>query len=108
MMHYKTFDESIKKWEERKQKINLDNLFVVMWSKKPEELEQFDALPYVKKVCFVPFKSDLDSAWYLEHRLIKKFPMYVHYVIETARGNPFFYDPFDMLLYGKKTPLIDM
>ena len=108
VMHYKTFEESVELWERRKPRINWYNLFVVMWSTKREELEQFDALPYGKKVCFVPFKSDLDSAWYVEHRLKEQFPMYVHYVLQTAHGNPFYYDPFDMLLYGKKTPLIDM
>ena len=107
MMHYKTFEKSVEAWEKRTLRINWDNLFVMMWSEKLEELEQFDALPYAKKACFVPFKSDLSSAWYVEHRLKEKFPMYVHYVNQTARGKPFFYDPFDMLLYGKKTPLID-
>lgn len=108
MLHYKTFEEAAEAWERRKERINWYNLFVVMWTTKIEELEQFDALPYGKKVCFVPFKSDLDSAWYIEHQLKKRYPLYVHFINETAKGNPFFYDPFDMLLYGKKTPLIDV
>jgi len=108
MMHYKTFEESVVAWEKRKPRINWYNLLVLMWSINPKELEQFDALPYGKKICFVPFKSDLDSAWYIEHRLKEKYPLYVHYVNETAQGKPFFYDPFDMLLYCKKTPLIEM
>lgn len=108
MLHYKTFEEAVDAWERRKQRINWYNLFVVMWSTSQEELELFDSLPYGKKVCFVPFKSDLDSAWYVEHRLKDKFPHYVHFINKTAQGDPFFYDPFDMLLYGKKTPLIEM
>lgn len=108
MLHYKTFEEATEAWERRKDRINWYNLFVVMWTTKIEELEQFDALPYDKKVCFVPFKSDLNSAWYIEHRLKGRYPLYVHFINETAKGNPFFYDPFDMLLYGKKTPLIDV
>ena len=108
MMHYKNFDESVEAWEKRKQRINWYNIFVVMWTEDEKILEEFDKLPYGKKVCFVPFKSDLDSAWYVEHLFKEKFPMYVHFVLQTAHGNPFFYDPFDMLLYGKKTPLIKM
>ena len=108
MVHYKSFEDSVEAWEKRKTRINWDNLFIMTWTTSQKELEQFDALSYAKKVCFVPFKSDLDSAWYLEHGLKEKFPMYVHFVIETTRGNLFYYDPFDMLLYGKKTPLIEM
>lgn len=108
MMHYKTFEKSVESWESRKTRINWDNLLVMTLTKKPEMLEQFDALPYDKKICFVPFKSDVDSAWYIPHLLTEKYPMYVHFIMQTARGNPFFYDPFDMLLYCKKTPLIEM
>ena len=108
MMHYKNFDDAVKIWNERKTRINWYNILAVMWTESEEQLKKFDELPYGKKVCFVPFKSDLDSAWYVEHQLKEKFPLYVHFVLETAKGNPFFYDPFDMLLYGKKTPLIKM
>ena len=74
-----------------------------------EILEQFDALPYGKKVCFVPFKSDLDSAFYIDPKTntSKEFWRITH---DYARGYPppQVYDMFDMLLYGKKTPLIEM
>lgn len=108
MMHYKTFEESVESWERRKARINWHNLFVMMWSIKPKELEQFDALPYDKKVCFVPFKSDLDSAWYINPDIDKNQAHFVHKVNNFGRGLFYYYDVFDMLLYGKKTPLIDM
>ena len=108
MMHYKTFEEAVDAWEKRKARINWDNLIVMMITTDKNTLEQFDALPYDKKVCFVPFKSDLNSAFYIEPKLTEKLPRFVDIVNASSQGQPFYYDPFDMLLYGKKTPLIDM
>ncbi|MBR0059963.1 MAG: DUF1919 domain-containing protein, partial [Selenomonadaceae bacterium] len=107
MNHYPDFDEAVKIWERRKARINWYNLFVTMSTESEETLEKFDALPYGKKVCFVPFKSDLDSAWYINPEIKPDEPFWriVHLFMY---GDPFYYDPFDMLLYGKKTQLIDM
>lgn len=108
MMHYKNFEESVEAWERRKPRINWDNIFVIMWTESSKILEQFDELPYEKKACFVPFKSDLNSAWYVNRDLDKKSKRFVDVFINFAKGRLFYYDLFDMLLYGKKTPLIDM
>ena len=107
MNHYNNFDEAVAKWNERKQKINWYNLFVTIYTTNKNTLEQFDALPYAKKVCFVPFKSDLDSAWYINPEIEKELPFW-DVVNHFAMGIPFYYDVFDMLLYGKKTLLIEM
>lgn len=107
MNHYPDFDEAVAKWNERKQKINWYNLFVTMYTGDKKILEQFDALPYGKKVCFVPFKSNLDSAWYINPEIRKGLEFW-DIVNRFAVGAPFYYDVFDMLLYGKKTPLIEM
>jgi len=104
MNHYPDFDEAVKIWERRKARINWKNLFVTMYTEHEDILQEFDALPYEKKACFVPFKSNLDSAWYI---ITKDNPLW-RVVNSFGFGTPFFYDPFDMLLYGKKTPLIDM
>lgn len=107
MLHYRIFDEAVIKWNERRKKINWYNLFVVMETQDEEILRKFDALPYGKKICFVPFKSDLDSAWYINPETQSE-PVYTTLVLNYAWGKIFYYDPFDMLLYGKKTPLIKM
>ena len=105
--HYKNFDEAFTKWNERKQRINWYNLFVTMNTESEEILERFDALPYGKKFCFVPFKSDLDSACYINPETVKGKAFW-QITLDYARGYPpAFYDMFDMLLYGKKTPLIE-
>ena len=108
MKHYKKVDESIETWNKRKQRINWYNLFVVAYTEDEKFLREFDEMPYGKKACFVPFKSDLDSAWYVNRNLDKRATMFVHNINHFGNGNPFYYDPFDMLLYGKKTQLIDM
>ncbi len=108
MNHYRSFDEAVDKWNRRKARINWYNLFVTMYTEREEILQEFDALPYGKKICFVPFKSDLPSAWQINSTVIKNAPPFWDVVNRFGFGNPFWYDPFDMLLYGKKTPLIEI
>lgn len=101
MNHYRSFDEAVNIWQRRKARINWYNLFVAAYTESEDVLREFDAMPYGKKVCFVPFKSDLDSAWHINPTAGAKFWGTVN---KFAQGEPFTYDPFDMLLYGKKTP----
>lgn len=108
MNHYPDFDAAVVKWNERKQRINWYNLFVTMYTESEEILKEFNALPYGKKACFVPFKSDLDSAWYINPDIRKDAQTFTRIINYFAMGYPFYYDVFDMLLYGKKTQLIDM
>ena len=109
MMHYKTPEDALAKWNERKHRINWYNLAVIASFNEEEFLEQFDALPYGKKICFVPFKSNLDSAWYIPPEKIEDGkPLLGGNVNNFGWGKIFYYDLFDMLLYGKKTPLIKM
>ncbi len=56
--HYKTFDEAKEKWEERKKRINPDNLYIMM-SLGAKEMERFDIINEIKckrKVVFTPFE----------------------------------------------------
>lgn len=53
-VHYKTFDEAVKKWNERKARIDFNNIRVMMTARdgaKYATLWRFDKLPY-KKVMF--------------------------------------------------------
>ena len=108
MVHYSDFDEAVRKWNERKQRVNWYNIFTTMFTEDENFLQEFDALPYGKKVCFVPFKSDLDSAWYINPEIYKNAPAFVNVIDHFGCGGFFYYDLFDMLLYGKKTQLIEM
>ena len=106
MKHYSEVEDALEKWDLRKKRINWYNLFVVMRTENQEILEQFNELPYGKKFCIVPFKSKLDSALYINTNLRSSEPFW-RITHLFALGDPY-YDVFDMLLYGKKTQLIDM
>lgn len=105
--HYHDAEQAINKWNERKTRINWYNLLVVTSTDDEKILEEFDKLPYGKKVCFTSFESELSSAFYLdENKSHYGLNQSIgEYSLEQARW-PFIYDIFDMLLYGKKTLLI--
>lgn len=60
--HYKSFEEAKEKWDQRKQRINRNNLFVEMQTENEELAKRFNKLPYNKKIVFVPFETQLESA----------------------------------------------
>lgn len=67
--HYKTFEEAVAKWEERKRRIHWDNLYILAIDGDnctEESMRRFDALPYAHKVIFThPPRPDIKSAFYL-------------------------------------------
>ncbi len=67
--HYKTFDEAVAKWEERKKRIDWNNLFVLGIDGDNctyETIQRFDQLPYKNKVIFthIPY-PEIKSAYYI-------------------------------------------
>ena len=68
--HYKTFEEAVAKWDERKQRINWDNLYIIAIDGDnctEESLRRFDKLPYKHKVIFTHLpRPDIRSAFYLK------------------------------------------
>lgn len=55
-LHYNSFEELKEKWDERKKRVNHDNLFIMMSERDGctlEDIENFDRLPYENKVIFV-------------------------------------------------------
>ncbi|MBR2178851.1 MAG: DUF1919 domain-containing protein [Selenomonadaceae bacterium] len=106
MNHYNNFDEAEAKWYERVKRINYDNLLIVMFTLFKEEAESFDSLPYSKKVCFVPFKSNLKSAFYIPCQTNERSELWGR-VNKLADGRFPLYDLWDLALYGKKTQRMD-
>ena len=105
MNHYNDFNVAKNKWIERSERINWYNVLVVMYTKDPAILEEFDKLPYSKKVCFVPFETNLDSGYYINLKRLSN-PVLWRGVNGIAMGQVPLFDMWDMLLYGKKTSLI--
>ena len=69
-MHYKSFAEAVEKWNERKQRINKNNMGVMLsnYAGGYELLKRFDALPYAHKVVFVPEPVEgIKTAVYLKN-----------------------------------------
>ena len=67
-MHYETFKLAKEKWEERKQRLNYDNLFVIssccysteVETLTPQIIEDWNKIPY-KKVILVDKKYGFDN-----------------------------------------------
>ena len=105
MNHYGRLgvDFAKKKWDERKQRINWFNVIPCICTENPNVLEEFDAMPFAKKICFVNFKSDKDSAFYL-NPILDGNKSLGDLVNRFGLGyNQYNYDLWDMLLYGKKS-----
>ena len=70
MYKAKTFDEAIAKWNDRKNRIDKNNMGVMLtnYAGGHDLLKRFDALPYEHKVVFVPKPvEDIKSAFYLKN-----------------------------------------
>lgn len=64
--HYTSFSEANECWERRKKRINWNNLFIMMLTENQNTAIQFSELPYERKICFVPFKTNLHSLVYVD------------------------------------------
>jgi uncharacterized protein (DUF1919 family) len=66
-LHYKEPDEAAEKWARRAERLNWDNLYVSLLEYGPAEtavLEEFDALPYERKLVLTPHeRPGIRSAW---------------------------------------------
>ena len=69
-IHYRTFEEAAWKWEERKKRINRDNLFIIGTDKDGctyETIRRFEQLPYKNKVIFTHIRyPEFSSAYYIK------------------------------------------
>lgn len=54
-LHYNSFEEAREKWNERKKRVDYDNIYVMMTEKEgcnKEIMQKYDSLPYKNKVLF--------------------------------------------------------
>lgn len=68
--HYHSEEEARRKWNERKQRINKNNLFILFTDRDGctyHDLELFDGLPYKNKVVFTKQKyPEIKSSFYIK------------------------------------------
>ncbi|MBR1647280.1 MAG: DUF1919 domain-containing protein, partial [Selenomonadaceae bacterium] len=95
--------DALETWNALKDKINWSNVLVTMHTTSPVVLERFNCLPYAKKACFVPFETELESGFYLSPEFCGGNLLQAAEGVVT--GAVAAYDVWDLLLYGKKTPL---
>jgi uncharacterized protein (DUF1919 family) len=66
-LHYSEPDDAADKWARRAERVNWDNLYVSLLEYGPAEtavLEEFDALPYERKLVLTPHeRRGIRSAW---------------------------------------------
>lgn len=102
-LHYHTVEDAKMSWERRKCRINYNNLFVMMYTTSEDISQQFDALPFRNKVCFVPFYSSNKSTYCLD--IADKLPEVPFWEIvnSSAMG---IYKTYNVLslLCGEKQP----
>ena len=102
MNHYNDFDVARQKWRERVARINWSNVLAVMNTDKPEVLAEFDRLPFDKKVCFVPFETEVKSGFCIPPEMYRGQALW-QAVLDISRGKLLCFDLWDLLLFGKKT-----
>ena len=70
LVHYKNVKEAQEKWNERKERINWNNMFFVMNDRNgctDNEIKAFDELPYYNKVCFTHVsKPEYKSSYFIK------------------------------------------
>lgn len=70
-MHYKSDKDALLKWEQRKKRIEFDNLFIIMTDRDfctYDIIKEFDNLPYKNKIIFTAkHYPEFKSAIYCKH-----------------------------------------
>lgn len=102
-VHYKTFEEAVEKWNERKQRIDFNNIRVIMTARdgaSNQTLERFDALPY-KKVFFDDVAHpELKSAIYVHRKNGKPLGnVYISDIVTITGKRAFEINGFDIIKF---------
>lgn len=97
--HYLSYEEARECWERRKKRINWNRLFVMMITSDEEVAQQFERLPYEKKICFVPFEMEGESIYYINYKDYKEMDTvpFWNVVLKMATGLYPFYDDLVLL-----------
>lgn len=64
-MHYDSFEQAVAKWNERKERINYDNLYIIMEAQKCSSaiLTKFNDIPYANKVVLTDGIQDVVNSF---------------------------------------------
>lgn len=106
MYHYTDFESARIKWEERKARINWDNLLFAMWTNEKEIIQKVDRIKE-KKIIFTEIDIEKDYIVYLDPNKYFRGSKHdmeqqavAHRMNACATGGIKKYDIFDLLLYA--------
>lgn len=101
-VHYKTFDEAIEKWNQRKNRINMNNFGVMLtnWGgDNTDQLARFDRLPFEHKVVFTDKKYPaIKSSFYLKKYTFRNHKNGNIYATQNITGKRYI-DQFDYVAF---------
>ncbi len=100
-VHYKSNDEATEKWEERKKRINKDNIFIIFTEQEDctkEMINDFDTLPFENKLVFT-YRNypDLESAIFVKKYENSKQGVYMFFDFKNRFSLHRNYDCFDFI-----------
>ena len=101
MNHYPEREIAEHKWHERSERINWNNLFVMMYSDDLYCVEEFSRLPYQKKVCFSSLHVDIPGIYYIPLEKVAQKKMLWQVVNGSVVGKYKLYDLIELLINGK-------
>lgn len=71
-MHYKTFGDAKRKWDERKKRVDFSNIYIIQNTTNPTEqdVKRFEALPYNNKM-MISKDNPTNSSYVVTHSVFK-------------------------------------
>lgn len=73
-MHYKSFEEAKEKWDERKQRVSFDNIYIIQVIPKATsyDVEQFDLIPFKNKMLVTSSCIESKTGTVAVHKVMQK------------------------------------
>ncbi|GEM_PF-2468753 len=105
MNHAYRKEDALAAWNRRRARVNPGNILAVMITDSVSEARRFEELPYEKKVCFVPFETDLPHSFTVDSTRSDL----IEHMNTMAAGYHCIYDPWILLEEGKavRMPVTD-
>lgn len=101
--HSNSPEAAINDWVRRANKINLNNLFVQMYTDKEDVAKEFLEIPgLIKKYCFVPWEDNHECTIYVDLNQANLKPWEVILATATLKNEVFKYDLIKLLSGEKK------
>lgn len=99
MNHYADFDLAIQKWEERKARINWQELFFMMFTSRKDIAQAFSQ-NNIRGVCFVPFAMETKLVMPVNfyQKIERDISKFYNVVNGFAWGQYHYYDAWELLL----------